>query len=117
MTKLTASQTAAILGVVPREVCHLIKMGHLKAEKIDPSKKNSSYLIAKREIERYQQAPKSSGKAPKRCEPCNHSPKKLCASCKLLICIKDYRFTQHGMPAARCKDCENKRKKARVKLA
>jgi hypothetical protein len=110
MIKLTAFQTAAILGVVPREVCHLIKAGHLKAEKIDPSKKKSSYLIAKREVERYQQAPKSFGKAPKRCEPCNHTPKKVCASCKRPVCIKDYRFTQHGMPAARCKDCENKRK-------
>lgn len=111
MTKLTTSQAATILGVVPREVAHLISVGHLKGEKIDPSKRNSPYLISKRELERYQQSPKSRGRAAQRCEPCNHQPKKVCASCGISVCLKDYRKTQHDMPSAKCKDCENKRKR------
>jgi hypothetical protein len=111
MSKLTTSQFATKIGLSIPQTKKLLREGIIHGEKIDPSKRTSAYLIPEREAERYQKASKSRVKAVKRCEPCQHQPKKLCASCKRPICIKDYRKTREGLPAAKCKDCENKRKR------
>lgn len=49
---LTVNQAAAELGISPRTVLHHITVGKLAADKLDPSKRTSAYVIHRDEVDR-----------------------------------------------------------------
>ena len=108
MSNLTYEQAAAQLKISIPHLRKLLRDNDIERFSDAP---RAPYVITEKTIKVLQQARKSRARAPIRCEPCKHQPKKLCASCKRPQCIRDYRKTRHGLPAAKCKDCENKRKR------
>lgn len=52
---MTVDQAAAELNLSVRAVQHRIKVGTLAAQKLDPSKRTSAYVIDRAEVERVKQ--------------------------------------------------------------
>lgn len=109
MPKLTTSQAAKLSGFSSIHINYLIKKKLIKGSKLDPSNSNSPNIINEKSLWDYLATNPESGRPPRRCEPCGHQPKRVCATCKRAICLRDYRInTEYKSPSKHCKDCENK---------
>jgi hypothetical protein len=113
MKNLSYEEAAQRLNISIPQLKNLLREYDVKRFSDAP---RSPYVITDRTIDILANRSKTPGRAAIRCEPCKHQPKKVCASCKRSMCLKDYRTqAKTQMPSARCKDCEYKAKLAKRK--